>query len=219
MTGLAWAQSSTAPAVAQPSATAAQPSPGKAPAASQSNGKVPSAAPAAASKDDAQDPDTIILSDTLTYDDVKKQSVFTGNVIMTRGLMTLTADKLVLNEDADGNQFGTATVAPGKLVKIRQENPEKFEVLEALGLRGEYDGKKEQIEMIGQAVVTRYVCGKPFDNVKGERVIYHQKTGTYEAFGGPQSAAHGGRVRSVAQPKTKTDAAVAECQKKSASTQ
>ncbi|NYT75522.1 lipopolysaccharide transport periplasmic protein LptA [Alcaligenaceae bacterium] len=217
MTGLAWAQSSTAPAAAQPSATEAQPTHGTAaPTAGQPNGKAPSAT---ASKDDAQDPDTIILSDTLTYDDVKKQSVFTGNVIMTRGLMTLTADKLVLNEDADGNQFGTATVAPGKLVKIRQENPEKFEVLEALGLRGEYDGKKEQIEMIGQAVVTRYVCGKPFDNVKGERVIYHQKTGTYEAFGGPQSAAHGGRVRSVAQPKTKTDAAVAECKKKSASTQ
>ncbi|WP_412034080.1 lipopolysaccharide transport periplasmic protein LptA [Pollutimonas sp. M17] len=164
----------------------------------------------------AEEPDTLILSDTLNYDDVKKESVFTGNVIMTRGLMTLHSDKLIMREDAEGFQYGTATVGPGKLVHIRQENPEKFEVIEAQGLRSEYDGKKEELEMIGQAVITRYVCGKPFDNVKGERVIYKQKTDTYEAYGGPNSAANGGRVRSLAQPRAKADAAAAECKKKSA---
>jgi lipopolysaccharide export system protein LptA len=165
----------------------------------------------------AEEPDTLILSDTLNYDDINKESVFTGNVIMTRGLMTLHADKLVMREEADGAQYGTATVDAGKLVKIRQENPEKFEVIEAQGLRGEYDGKKEQVEMIGKAVITRYICGKPFDNIKGERVVYQQKSNTYQAFGGPNSAAAGGRVRSLAQPRAKADAATAECQKKSSS--
>jgi len=171
---------------------------------------------AAKSGQPAEEPDTLILSDTLNYDDIKKESVFTGNVVMTRGLMTLRSDTLIMREDAEGFQYGTATVGPGKLVYIRQENPEKFEVIEAQGLRGEYDGKKEELEMIGQAVVTRYVCGKPFDNVKGERVIYKQKTDTYEAYGGPNSAASGGRVRSLAQPRAKADAAAAECRKKSA---
>lgn len=204
--GLACAQGNPAPAAPDTTTAATQPDDAGQPAAQ-------------ASPQGEQEPDTLILSDTLKYDDVKKQSVFTGNVTMTRGLMTLTADKLILHEDAEGFQFGTATVDAGKLVKIRQENPEKFEVIEAQGLRGEYDGKKEQIEMIGRAVVTRHVCGKPFDSIKGERVVYHQKSGTYEAFGGPQSAAQGGRVRSLAQPRAKSDAAVAECQKKSASTQ
>ncbi|TEA78321.1 lipopolysaccharide transport periplasmic protein LptA [Allopusillimonas ginsengisoli] len=167
----------------------------------------------------AEEPDTLILSDTLHYDDVKRQSVFTGNVIMTRGLLKLTSDQLTMREDADGFQFGTATADKGKLVHVRQENPEKYEVIEAQGLRAEYDGKNEELEMIGQAIITRYVCGKPFDNIKGERVIYHQKTDTYEAFSGPQSAASGGRVRSLAHPRAKVDAALAECQKKSASTQ
>lgn len=165
----------------------------------------------------AEEPDTLILSDTLNYDDVNKQSVFTGNVIMTRGLMTLHADKLIMREEPDGSQYGTATVEPGKLVKIRQENPEKFEVIEAQGLRGEYDGKREQVEMIGQAVITRYICGKPFDTIKGERVVYQQKSNTYQAYGGPNSAAAGGRVRSLAQPRAKADAAAAECRKKSSS--
>lgn len=161
----------------------------------------------------AEEPDTLVLSDTLTYDDAKRESVFTGNVIMTRGDMTLHSDKLVMHEDAEGFQYGTATVNEGKLVFIRQEDPAKFEVIEARGLRGEYNGKTEQVEVIGQAIVTRFVCGKPFDTIKGEKVVFNQKTNTYHAYSGPQSAAPGGRVRSLALPRAKSDAAAAACQK------
>ena len=164
----------------------------------------------------AEEPSTLILSDTLHYDDVKKQSVFTGNVNMTRGLMTLTSDVLEMNEDAQGNQFGTATANKGKVVTIRQERPENFELIEGKGLRAEYDGTKSTFDLIGQAVVIRYVCGKPFDTIRGERVRYNEKTGTYEAHGGPNSAAAGGRVRSVAEPRAKSDAAIAECRKQQA---
>ncbi|ASC65006.1 lipopolysaccharide transport periplasmic protein LptA [Achromobacter denitrificans] len=164
----------------------------------------------------AEEPSTLILSDTLHYDDVKKQSVFTGNVNLTRGLMTLTSDTLQMNEDAQGNQFGTATANKGKVVTIRQERPETFELIEGTGLRAEYDGSKSTFDLIGQAIVTRYVCGKPFDTIRGERVRYNEKTGTYEAQGGPNSSAAGGRVRSVAEPRAKSDAAIAECRKQQA---
>ena len=118
----------------------------------------------------AEEPSTLILSDTLHYDDVKKQSVFTGNVNMTRGLMTLTSDTLEMHEDAKGNQYGTATANKGKVVTIRQERPENFELIEGKGLRAEYDGTNSTFDLIGQAVVVRYVCGKPFDTIRGERV-------------------------------------------------
>src|SRR5690554_5737849 len=163
-----------------------------------------------------QEPDTLVVSDTLIYDDNAKESVFTGNVVLTRGNMTLHSDRLAMREDAEGFQFGTATVEGGKLVVLRQENPEKFEVLEAKGLRAEYNGKSEEIEMIGKAVITRFICGKPFDNIQGERIVYRQKTETYQAYGGPNSAAQGGRVRSLAQPRAKADAAAAACKQKSA---
>jgi lipopolysaccharide export system protein LptA len=142
----------------------------------------------------AEEPSTLILSDTLHYDDVKKQSVFTGNVNLTRGLMTLTSDTLPMTE----------------------ERPENFELIEGKGLRAEYDGAKSTFDLIGQAVVVRYVCGKPFDTIRGERVRYNEKTGTYEAQGGPNSSAAGGRVRSVAEPRAKSDAAIAECRKQQA---
>ncbi|MGE8566186.1 Lipopolysaccharide export system protein LptA [compost metagenome] len=163
-----------------------------------------------------EEPSTLILSDTLHYDDVKKQSVFTGNVNMTRGLMTLTSDTLEMHEDAQGGQYGTATANKGKVVTIRQERPDTFELIEGKGLRAEYDGTKSTFDLIGQAVVVRYVCGKPFDTIRGERIRYNEKTGTYEAQGGPNSAAAGGRVRSVAEPRAKSDAAVAECRKQQA---
>lgn len=164
----------------------------------------------------AADPDTLVLSDALTYDDVNKVSVFTGNVVLTRGAMTLRGHTLRLREDAQGNQFGTATAAPGALVSVRQETPEKFEVIEAKGLRAEYNGGAEEIEMIGQAVVTRFICGKPFDTISGARVIYRQKSDTYEAHGGQESAGPGGRVRSVAQSRARIDAAIAQCRQAAA---
>jgi len=156
-------------------------------------------------------PDVLVLSDALTYDDIKKVSVFTGNVLLTRGTMTLRAHVLQLREDDKGNQSGTATAAPNELVFVRQENPQDFEVIEAKGLRAEYDSQREEIEMIGQAVVTRLICGKPFDTISGARVIYRQKTDTYEARGGANSAGPGGRVRSLAQPRAKRDAAIQAC--------
>ena len=160
-----------------------------------------------------EEPDTLIISDTLVYDDIRKESVFTGNVVLTRGNMTLHSDRLAMREDAEGHQHGTATVEGGKLVFLRQENPEKFEVLEARGQRAEYNGKSEEIEMIGKAIITRYICGKPFDNIQGERVIYRQTTETYQAFGGPNSSAPGGRVRSLATPRARADAAIEACRK------
>lgn len=167
----------------------------------------------------AEEPSTQILSDTLHYDDIKRESTFTGNVVMTRGLMTMNSDALTLKEASDGSQFGTATVKPGKRVFIRQERPDTFEVLEGVGVRAEYNGRDEIFDLIGQAVVTRYICGQQFDTVSGQKVRYSQKTDTYEAFSGPDSANAGGRVRSVAQPRARADAAVAACKARQAGTQ
>jgi lipopolysaccharide export system protein LptA len=157
------------------------------------------------------EPATQILSDTLVYDDAKKTSRFTGSVVMTRGLFTLSADALDLREDNDGFQFGIATMDEGKRVNIRQEQPKEYKLLEGIGERAEYDGKAETFDLIGKARVTRYICGNPFDTISGERVRYNQKTDTYRAFGGTNSDTADGRVRSVAQPRAKVDAAIEAC--------
>lgn len=163
--------------------------------------------------EDEEEPATQILSNELTYDENSKTSIFTGDVILTRGLLKLLSDELRLTEDEEGYQFGVATVGEGKRVYIRQDRPENFEVLEGLGERAEYDGKAETFDLIGRARLTRYICGKPFDSVSGERVRYFQKTDRYQAFSGPNSDNPDGRVRSIAQPRAKVDAAIEACRK------
>jgi lipopolysaccharide export system protein LptA len=159
----------------------------------------------------AEEPSTQVISDSLRYDDNKRESTFTGNVVATRGQMVINSDQLVVSEDKAGNQFGTATANKGRLVTIVQNRPETFERIEGKGLRAEYDGAKSQFDLIGQAVVTRFICDKPYDTIRGERVRYYQKSDVYEAQGGPNSSAAGGRVRSLAEPRAKTQAAIDAC--------
>lgn len=168
-------------------------------------------APAQSKTAAADEPSTQVTSDTLHYDDNKRESTFTGNVVATHGQLTIYADKLVVSEDKDGNQFGTATADKGKVVTITEDRPDTFEHIEGKGLRGEYDGKTQVFDLIGHAVVIRYICGKPYDTIRGERVRYHQKTDVYEAFGGPGSAGPDGRVRSLAEPRAKIQAAMDSC--------
>lgn len=173
----------------------------------------PAQKPAAASNQNspAEQPNTQVTSDSMQYDDGKHQSVFTGNVVATRGQLNIYADQLNVNEDKDGFQYGIATANKGKVVTITEDRPETYEHIEGKGLRGEYDGKKQQFDLIGHAVVIRYICGKPFDTIRGERVRYYQKTDIYEAQGGPGSAGPDGRVRSLAEPRSKTQAAMDAC--------
>ena len=93
--------------------------------------KKPSTSAAVAPK---EEPATMILSDTLHFDDTKRESTFTGNVVMTRGLMTMNADSLHLREDPEGFQYGTGTVKPGKRVLIRQARPTTSRTLTTLWL-------------------------------------------------------------------------------------
>lgn len=157
------------------------------------------------------EPETLVLSDTLTYDDKTKTSIFNGNVILTRGQMRLTADTLKIQEDAEGFQHGTATVSSGK-VHIFEERPDTYETIRSEGDRAEYNGKDDTVKMIGHAIVNRFVCGKLIDTVRGEVVIYNNKNDTYAAQGGPQ-AIEPGRVRSVVKPQSATDKATEACRK------
>lgn len=159
------------------------------------------------------EPETLVFSDTLNYDDVSKVTQFSGNVILTRGLFRLTSDKLDITEDSEGFRHGKATMTGNELVELIEEDLEAYEVIRAYGRSAEYNGQSEVVKLIDQAVVTRYVCGQPVDNVRGEQVIYDSKNKTYSALGGPQSP-QPGRVRSVVQPRSKADRAYDACYSK-----
>ncbi|OVZ59518.1 lipopolysaccharide transport periplasmic protein LptA [Pigmentiphaga sp. NML080357] len=158
------------------------------------------AGPAAAARADSAQP-TTVDADALRYDDLKQTSIFTGNVVLTKGSLILRADRLELREDAEGYQFGVATANSGKLVHVRQRREGTDEYIEGEGERVEYDGRNELIHFISKAVVKRLACEQMVDEVRGQRITYNQRTETYTATGGPKAPTPNQRVRTIIQPR------------------
>ncbi len=76
------------------------------------------ALPALAEKADREKP-TQVEANRMTSDEARRVSIFEGSVVLTKGTMQLSADRIVVRQDADGFQFATAT---GNPVKFRQKS-------------------------------------------------------------------------------------------------
>ena len=139
-------------------------------------------------------------ADTVTVDDLNQTSVYEGNVILTQGTILLRAVKLVVKQDAEGFQHGTAYGSPAS---FRQKRDGVDEYVEGYGLRIEYDGKKDFVEFFDQARLRRNL-----DEVRGSYISYDSTTEFMKVLGGGSQAASPanpqGRVRAVIQPKQKT---------------
>src|SRR5512139_844610 len=65
-----------------------------------------------------------IEADALRYDDLKQTSVFTGNVVLTRGSIVIKGARIEVHQDPQGYQFGVVTADPGKRAYFRQKRDE-----------------------------------------------------------------------------------------------
>ncbi len=144
-------------------------------------------------------------ADRATVEDIKRKdstrvSIFTGNVIMTQGTLRITADKVVLKEDANGFRHATAT---GNLVTFRQKRDGVDEYIEGWSKRVEYDNKTDKIELFRQARLKR---GE--DEVKGDYISYNMTSEFFQVVGSNERGTETGadnRVRIIFQPKNKSD--------------
>lgn len=156
------------------------------------------AAPCAYAEKADRDKPIRLESNTATMDDVKKVGVYEGNVVLTQGTLEIRADKLVVKEDAEGFQYGTAYGSPAS---FRQKREGFDEYIEGYALRIEYDGKKDLVQLFNQARMKR-----DQDEARGNYISYDSKTELFQVVGGKEPATAGGprqRVRTVLQPKKK----------------
>lgn len=139
-------------------------------------------------------------ADSLTTNDAKKTSTYTGNVILTQGTLIIRADKLVVREDNLGFQHSTST---GNPTTFKQKMEGKNEYIEGSAQRIEYDGHMDKVKLYTKAWVKR-----GSDIVHGDYIMYDASSEFAEAIsGGPQAATPAtpsGRVRAIIQPKKKT---------------
>jgi lipopolysaccharide export system protein LptA len=154
------------------------------------------ATPAHAEKADRDKP-TQIEANRMSADDVRKLNVFEGNVVVTKGTIRLSADRVVVRQDAEGFQFATATGRPARFRQRQDPKPgEKDGIwIDGEALRIEIDDRNQKIELHDNARVTRG-C----DEVTGDSIFVDQRSDFYEVKGGKDSGQKG-RVKAVIQPK------------------
>lgn len=153
------------------------------------------AAPAHAEKADRDKP-VNLEADTVTLDDIKKVSVYEGNVILSQGTMMLRADRVQVSQNADGLDRVNAS---GRPVAFRQKLDGRDEFIEGYAERVEYNHVSGQLELIGEARLRR-----GDDELRGAQISYNANTEFYKVVGRPDAQTPAGRVRAVIRPKPRS---------------
>jgi len=159
------------------------------------------ASPAHAEKGDRDKP-VNLEADMVTLDDIRKVSVYQGNVILSQGTLMLRADRVHVTQNAGG--LGTLS-ATGRPATFRQKIDGRDEFIEGFADRIEYDSVNSQLEMIGQAQLRR-----GSDELRGAQISYNANTEFYKVVGQPDAKTPAGRVRAVIRPKPRTDQPAAQ---------
>ena len=135
-------------------------------------------------------------ADTVTVNDAKKTSTYTGNVILTQGTLIIRGDKLIVREDNQGFQHSTSY---GNPTTFKQKREGKNEYIEGSGQRIEYDARMDKVQLYTKAWVKR-----ADDVVNGDYIMYDANAEYAEVLGGgAQPGTPSGRVKAVIQPKKK----------------
>jgi lipopolysaccharide export system protein LptA len=155
---------------------------------------------AAAEKADRDKP-TEIEANKMSSDDVRRMNIFEGNVVLTKGTITVRADRIVVRQDAEGFQLSVAT---GKPVRFRQrQDPQggkEGQWVDGEALRVEIDDRNQKVELFEKARVTR-----EGDEVTGDYIFVDQRSDFFSVSAQPGMT--GGRVKAIIQPKTTDEGA------------
>ena len=162
-----------------------------------------STVPAAAESGDRDKPMNA-EADALRYDDLKQTSVFTGNVVITKGTTIIRGAKVDVSQDPEGYQLAVSIAAPGKLAYFRKKRDGVDEYIEGEGERIEYDSRADLVKFIKRAVVRRFKGATLSDETTGALITYDNNTDVFSVDGGAQNRSAGnpsGRIRAILSPR------------------
>jgi len=159
------------------------------------------AEPALAEKADSYKP-TVINYASMDIDDVKQLTILSGGVKLTRGTLTMTAERAFVKQSPEGFQQVTL-FGDGKKATFRQKRDGAGDQwVEGDADRIEYDEQAELVKMFSKANIRRLEGGKQNDEVQGEFISYDSRKEFFSvrntATG--ESKPGGGRGTMVIQP-------------------
>jgi lipopolysaccharide export system protein LptA len=164
--------------------------------------------PVAAEKADRDQPMNA-EADALRYDDLKQTSVFTGNVVITKGTIIIRGAQVDVIQDAEGYQSAIVVAAPGKLAFYRKKRDLVDEYIEGEGERIEYDSRADTVKFIRQAVLRRYIGATLADETHGNLIVYDNPTDVFTVDSGEKARTASnpsGRIRALLAPRNQAPA-------------
>jgi lipopolysaccharide export system protein LptA len=141
-------------------------------------------------------------------DDLKQVCVLVGDVVLVKGTMRATGERVQIRKDPEGYQYGVIQAAPGKLATFRQRRdaskPGVEEYIEGYAERIEYDEKADTVKLITRARVRLLENDVQRDELRGDTITYDQRNSKYFVTGGntTDQASGDGRVRGTIGPRT-----------------
>lgn len=149
-----------------------------------------------------RDKPTVIEADRGVANELQQTNVWTGNVVLTKGTLRITGDKLELKQSPDGFRTAVVTGPEGSLATFRQRRdatqPGVVEVVEGVADRIEWNERTDTVRFVGRALWKRLENGAPRDEVSGALITYNATTATYVVDSGE---ARSDRVRAVIAPR------------------
>ena len=167
------------------------------------------ATPAFAEKADRFKPLHVEADQPGRIDLLNQHVVFNGNVVVTKGTMTIRAGRIEVRETPDGYHSAVAIGAANKPATFRQKRDGVDEWIEGEAERLEYDGKTDTIRFVSNAAVRRLRGSTVADEIAGNVVSYDSIAEVFSVSGGAAAtpANPGGRVRAVLTPREGSAAA------------
>jgi len=145
---------------------------------------------ARAEKADRAQP-TVIVADHQTVDDLKQISVFTGHVVLTKGTIRITGERMEYREDPEGYQYAVVTAAPESLATFHERrdptHPGIEETIDGVAERIEYDNKADMVRLFTRAIVRRFENGRSRDEFSGDKIFYDARNSHYDLTAGGSS--------------------------------
>jgi lipopolysaccharide export system protein LptA len=173
--------------------------------------------PAQAERADRGKPLDIMADKGGSIDMLRQVVVFTGNVVITKGTLTIKADRVEVREGPDGFRNAVA-IGSSRPATFRQKRDGVDEYIDGQADRLEYEERSELIRFVNRATVRRLRGKAVGDEITGNLITYDGTSEVFSVSGGsgnsaasnaggePQSS---GRVRAVLSPREGSEAAEA----------
>jgi len=134
-----------------------------------------------------RDREANVSADHSTLDDLHQVEILTGHVVLVKGSMRLTGDRMEHRQDENGYQFYVVTAEGEDLATFHERRdpvrPDVELTLDGVAERIEYDDKSDRVTLIRRAQAKRFENGELRDELSGARIVYDARKSSYEVDG------------------------------------